>query len=434
MKALMPYLAAGLASPWLSQSREQWADLKQHLLRQPATVEVYLAIDDPYSYLLAQVLPRLQARFAVKWRIYTVLNREAEHYPAPAQWYPNACHDAEHLARLYQLSWPQDLPSWSTARRAGYTRDLLLAEQQADSVAHVAELFRRAWQGAAATRVWQLADWQASLAANEARRKRHKHYASAMLYYAGQWYWGLDRLDHLEHRLLREGRALCQTAPQFERTWRDFCTLPAPEQAPEDTELEVFFSIRSPYSHLGLLRAVQLAEHYHLPLKVRPVLPMLMRGLPVPPSKKWYIFHDTKREARKLGIAYGKVADPLGAGVEACYQLYAWAEAQGKGLAYLLSVSHGVNSQGLHADQPRDLKKMVERAGLNWAEALPLLGNNDWRSWAQDNLNALNDAGLWGVPSFRYGDLRFWGQDRLGILEQALRKRWRLAGNPHVTE
>nr|WP_272493044.1 DsbA family protein [Atopomonas sediminilitoris] len=247
-----------------------------------------------------------------------------------------------------------------------------------------------------------------------------------MLYYAGEWYWGLDRLDHLERRLQSERRALTLDGVQFDRTWQSFCQLPAPETAPEATELEVFFSIRSPYSHLGLQRAMQLAEHYHLPLRLRPVLPMLMRGLPVPPTKKWYIFHDTKREADKLGIPYGKVADPLGAGVERCYQLFAWAQAQGQGLAYLHSVSLGVNSQGLDAANDRHLRQMVERAGLSWAHAQSLLGQQDWRAWAQDNLDALREAGLWGVPSFRYGDLCFWGQDRLGLLEQALRRRWHL--------
>ncbi len=85
-------------------------------------------------------------------------------------------------------------------------------------------------------------------------------------------------------------------------------------------------------------------------------------------AKKWYIFHDTKREALKLGIPYGFVADPLGPGV----------------------------------------------AGL--AKGKSLLTNQSWRSWAEDNRKAIYDCGRWGVPSFRYGAVSCWGQDRLWVI------------------
>jgi 2-hydroxychromene-2-carboxylate isomerase len=36
---------------------------------------------------------------------------------------------------------------------------------------------------------------------------------------------------------------------------------------------------------------------------------------------------------------------------------------------------------------------------------------------AEEHRDALFAAGLWGVPSFRYGGFTTWGQDRLWMLD-----------------
>jgi 2-hydroxychromene-2-carboxylate isomerase len=43
----------------------------------------------------------------------------------------------------------------------------------------------------------------ASEACEDADRLRQRlgHYLGAMLYYGGEWYWGVDRLQYLESRL-----------------------------------------------------------------------------------------------------------------------------------------------------------------------------------------------------------------------------------------
>ena len=163
--------------------------------------------------------------------------------------------------------------------------------------------------------------------------RRLGHYQGSMIWYLGEWFWGVDRLDHLERSLTDQGlNRDASDAITYTRTWADLTStatrLPDAHPAAETT-LEVFFSIRSPYSYLGLERAIQLADAWNTPLQLRPVLPMVMRGQSVPDAKKWYIFHDTKREADKLGIPYGFVADPLGPGVERCYALFEYARSPG---------------------------------------------------------------------------------------------------------
>lgn len=113
---------------------------------------------------------------------------------------------------------------------------------------------------------------------------------SAMLNYAGEWYWGLDRLDHLEKRLLQLGLGNGSEV-LFDKTYCDFCkTAPLLAANSQHKKLTLYFSIRSPYSHLGLQQAIKLAQHYQLTFEVKPILPMVMRGLRVPDTKKCISF------------------------------------------------------------------------------------------------------------------------------------------------
>jgi 2-hydroxychromene-2-carboxylate isomerase len=75
-----------------------------------------------------------------------------------------------------------------------------------------------------------------------------------------------------------------------------------------------------------------------------------------------------------------------------------------------------------------DLKVVVERAGLPWDEARGVLESQEAVKAHQANAADLAVIGLWGVPSFRCGDFIAWGQDRLPLLADRLR-RHALAGS-----
>ena len=76
-----------------------------------------------------------------------------------------------------------------------------------------------------------------------------------------------------------------------------------------------------------------------------------------------------------------------------------------------------------------DLRAVVERAGLPWDEARAALGDPEAAKAAQAHAADLAVIGLWGVPSLRVGDFVAWGQDRLPLLLDRLR-RHALAGVP----
>ena len=252
---------------------------------------------------------------------------------------------------------------------------------------------------------------------SDTRRKKLGHYLGGTLYYGGEWYWGLDRLHYLESRLTQLGaRKEGAGGPIYE-----------PPSKPIDSgdtgaELHWYVSFRSPYTAIVRDRVKTLADAYGAELKIHMVLPMVMRGLPVNPAKKKYIPFDTAREARRLGVAFGKIMDPVGKPVERGYSLIPWAREQGKDYDFVNAFLTSVWSEGVDAGSDSGLRKIVERAGLDWSEAKGILGNEDWRAIEKTNRLEMMERGIWGVPSFRVGDTITWGQDRLWVIEHALQK------------
>ncbi len=423
--AIMPYLSRALSSDALRTCHRSGHELVRRLRRQDHQLRVFLRADDPYSYLLVQVMDRLLDRFDVAASFHIVLHRQEDMYPEPQLWHHNACHDAAHLAELYGLEFDATRPELSPERVEQATAALLAAEDSNGFLDQARGILSLLWQSpdvSVPTPVnLQDAPIRARLAANEALLKRLGHYLSAMVHYGGEWYWGLDRLDHLERRLIGLGLARsAQPKVQFDKTYGNFCRTRAPQGSAPGHPLVLYWSARSPYSHIALVRSVELAQFHGLTLDIKPVMPMMMRGMNVPRTKKMYIFHDTKREADKLGVPYGCVADPLGPAVERCYALLDYARSEGRFTEFLLSFAHGVNAEGIRAETDAGLATIVNRCGLDWETAKPLLAGTAWRQEVEENLEEMRGLGFWGVPSFRYGDHRFWGQDRLGLIERAI--------------
>ena len=250
------------------------------------------------------------------------------------------------------------------------------------------------------------------------RREKLGHYLGGMLYYGGEWYWGLDRLHFLEDRLMKMGLRHSGNGTKF---IYEQPNVPV-GSGKTGAELHWYASFRSPYTAIVADRVKVLADAYGADLKVRMVLPMVMRGLPVPKSKRTYIPLDTAREARRLQIPYGRIFDPVGKPVERGYSLLPWARDQGKDYDFSHAFLTCVWSEGTDPGSDSGMRKVVERAGLDWNEAKHIVGNDEWRAEAEANREEMMERGIWGVPSFRVGDIITWGQDRLWVIERALQK------------
>jgi 2-hydroxychromene-2-carboxylate isomerase len=245
-----------------------------------------------------------------------------------------------------------------------------------------------------------------------------------MFCFEGEWYWGVDRLHYLESRLRSLGlardidRDIDDAAPLVPPPALRWVAAPVPAHRPQ---LHFYCSLRSPYTWLAVPRLRRLAAHYGAELRLRMVLPMVMRGLPVPWPKRRYILLDAKREADRLGLPFGDIADPVGAPVERGLALVHHAERQGRGFEVAESFLRGVFAEGIDAGSDRGLTRIASRVGLGAADIRAALADDGWRAIAEANRIEMLAQGLWGVPSFRVeGFEAVWGQDRLWMIEDDL--------------
>ena len=339
--------------------------LKRRLLGRKRVLHVFLEAGEPYSEVLRQCLASLTERYDVTCVEHAVGPPDTKAAPQPEMLVHYAASDAVLLARAYGLEPP-------AAHRTGNTAD------------------------------------QKNVRKGEALRARLGHYASAMIWFEGEWYWGVDRLHYLEARLARSDQSPL------------FAPLPEGGISRGIKQLDVFLSFRSPYSYLAVMRIFDLAEQWQVQLNIRPVLPMVMRGLPVPRAKRFYIVRDCKREAERLGLPFGKICDPVGSGVERGLALIPLARSKNVLRAYVQSFLAAVFAEGIDAASDTGLRKIGERSGLEWAEMLTALDNETWRTEMEENRQALFAQGLWGVPSFASGETATFGQDRLWRVAQGL--------------
>lgn len=440
-------------SAWLlSEQRllSQRARAERRRLRQGRQHEVlaFVQVDDPYSAILAQVLPALQARYAIRLMIHLVPPPDAAVAPERELLSAYARRDAAGLAQRLGLRFddPGCDPTPAAVREASMTLWRQGSGPDADLAARVlsdlwcggrtpAPASRRTPDDTPSPTSGDTA-LQAHLNASRALRDRLGHYQGAMLHYAGEWYWGVDRLHHLERRLQSLGTArpgvdglLISPRPDslesHASTESPGCprspgsARPSPHQ-PQPRTLDFFFSLRSPYSAIATPRVMAMAAHAEARIRWRYVLPMVMRGLPVPAAKRRYIAWDAACEARWHGVPFGRLNDPVGRPTERGLALMPWAEREGRIAEYVQAFMQGVWAQGLDAGSDRGLRRIVEAADLSWSGAKDALTDTTWRAVAEANRAELFSLGLWGVPSMRTGALAVWGQDRLAWIGQAL--------------
>lgn len=425
---IKPYLIEALLSDFTLNTKRKYAEKKRIIGKLSHQVTVYIAIDDPYSYLLLQTLVKLQKQFGLKYDFKTVLNKPKDMYPEPELWEENAFQDGRFLADLYQLNFPEKPPAASKNQTITATAQLLHNELKSDYLTKALIIFSNYWlEGKCTpkTLIEPIADELSGnhlihLSCNEVMLKKNGHYQSAMLHYAGEWYWGLDRLQHLENRL-NDLQPLASQKIHFNKTYNIHQSEKALTAGDEkNSPLMMYWSIRSPYSYIALLRAKRLAAYFQVPFVVKPILPMVMRGMQVPKSKAMYIIKDAKREAKSLDIPFGKIADPLGKGVERCYALYEYAASKKLAVEFLLTYAESVWSKGICSETDSGLKYIIEKTGLDWLEAKKHINDSSWKSWAQSNLLELYQHNKWGVPSLNYENLTVFGQDRLLQIQQAI--------------
>ncbi len=369
--ALSRTITSILTSSGLRDARRTLNALPRRFGGRKATIDYFHEHGDPYSQLAAQLIEPLTNAYDVEVRSWIVSAPGPAAAPELQKLKELAVRDANMLANAYGLKYP-------------HTAQLPTAQD------------------------------------GNALREKLGHYLSGMFHFEGEWYWGVDRFHFLEQRL-REAQ-LCDAPLSALIASPREVTLDGKQGCAKGATLDWYLSFRSPYTWLSVDRVKALADHYGAELRLRFVLPMVMRGLPVPVTKRIYITLDTKREAERLGIPFGKIIDPVGKPTERGLSILHHAIGQGKGHAFARSFLSGVFAEGIDAGSDAGLRTIAERAAISWTDAQAALASEDWRSIAEQNREELFGMGLWGVPSFRVNaNPGHWGQDRLWSIEQELK-------------
>ena len=394
------------------------------------TVEYFHQVDDGYSHLAAQALAALTERYDIDLQCHLVDGPAGANAPEPELLVNLSRYDASKIAPYYKLNFPENLGA-PTTTLLKLARSILANLNNQDFVASATTVGHALWSGSeVALQELGMAHGFSSLEEEKAkyengntRRDSLKHYSGAMFYFGGEWYWGIDRLYHLEQRLADLG------ADRLPDT-----SVIMPKQEVKAGQLrdngsltlEVFASVRSPYTAMIFDRALELAKTTGVTLQVRPILPMVMRGVSATREKGIYIFSDAAREARASNVPFGQFYDPIGEPSRRCFSLYPWACTQGKGNELLSSFLSAAFAEGVNTNKEDGLRYVVEKAGLEWASAKQVVGQNGWQDTLEENRLAMYESGLWGAPSFRLLDrnnkvvLALWGQDRLWLIAKEI--------------
>lgn len=423
-----PFISGRKLDPARHNAARNRAEVARRAAGARHTVTYFHQSDDAYSVLTAQVLEALAQRYDIDIKAMVASPPRDDAAPEREALLTLARRDACALADKFGLSFsdPGHQPPAKLLTQANSI--LTSAQARGQFLESVCAVDAALWAQDARALDALAADFGSSsqretnaiLISGATKRHEMGHYLGGTFCYAGEQYWGIDRLYHLEQRLFDLG------ACRMEGAFSPLAPPPvlgsprAPVQ--QGAEIDFYMSLRSPYTHVAAPQLFALAKRYNATVNIKFVLPMMMRGVPASATKQRYILIDTQREAARAGVPFGPIADPFGSPAKRGLALIPYAVSQGRGEEYVLSFLKGVWSEGIRSGSQRGFRKITSRAGLEWDGVQQHLQDDAWRDEAELNRIALYDLGLWGVPSFKVGSVVAWGQDRLWLVEQELAK------------
>lgn len=416
-KLLESYLAAIICSKRMRRIRHGLSELCRKISRKGHRASFYFDLEDPYSYLLLYVVEELEQAFQISFDVHVVAPRDPAYIPDPEALERYSLVDAGYLAQAWGLDFPTLIPTQKRLKSDALRILLQPRTTTAEWLQTAKETMDAYWHGdfSALHKLLQqnktldAFDVSAKLKENTEALYKSGFYMAAAIYYRGEWYWGLDRLYLLKDRLKR-------LSAQEHDTWLypDWGRVRVPSK-PKDS-VDLYFSFRSPYSYIAIARLFKNQSDYPIErINLKPVLPMVTRGLSVPNAKKMYILKDAARVAHFEGIEFGRVWDPLGKGVSQALAIFHNTPSD-KRLAVTYRLMNDIWSKGVDVSSNAYLNSVTAEFKLPVDKIIHSNSNKTYAHDAEMNRKVLHRLGLWGVPSFSKGTLAVWGQDRMPLI------------------
>ena len=395
----------------------------------PHEVFYFHELLDPYSHITAQLINKFKAEYSVDLIPLLVNEPPNKTVHEPSMYRKYCLTDAIRISPFYGVEFQNDkLPNEKVISLA---KRVLCSLEREEFISKIAEISTLVWSDnemalKALINEGTLSEETilSTISNNELKRDEVEAYMGSTFSYEGELYWGVDRLDHLEHRLKDLGlKKNLDTNDVSERKKTNTSDIPKHS----NIELEFYPSLNSPYTSISLERIKLLQSNYPIKIITKPVLPMLMRNMTIPTYKARYIFRDAAREAKKYDVPFGKVISPLGKPAERAYSLFPWIDLQGQGFEYICKLMISSFREAEDIGKNSYLKALIEDLKLEWKEAEKHLDTDDWKDILEQNRLIMYEGNSWGVPSFRLvdGDETFttWGQDRIWLIEEEIIKR-----------
>lgn len=438
VRYILKQVMSRIADPKARARKRAKAETARIKAGEPHRIEYFHQPDDPYSHLAAQAAVQLATRYDVELVPHLMGPTGGASQPEAEKLAHWARRDAASIAPHYGLEFPADAPVTPEAHHIDLAVSALEAAEPSEFPVLAAQLGTALWSGDESTLATHAGELRqppltsSILERGNARIAELGHYSGAMFHYGGEWFWGADRLFYLEQWLRDLGACKDLSLPFI-------CPRPPIDVSGIDASaltLDFYPSLNSPYTSIIYDPTIAMVKECGIQLQHKPVLPMLMRGLPVPRKKGAYIVFDTKREAEHLGVPFAPLVFPVGEPTRNIYSLFAFARAHDRETDLLSAALRLAFAEGVGLHRKKGLRMAVEQAGLDWEEAQKHLGNSGWQEPTALNQQEMTEGlGLWGVPSYRlrggegpdgpYEDLCVWGQDRLWLIAAEIRRRAR---------
>lgn len=185
-------------------------------------------------------------------------------------------------------------------------------------------------------------------------------------------------------------------------------TLPA--NFPKDATVRAWFTFRSPYSYLGIHKAVKAG----IPLHLIATWPEGEVSSTSSPRKMAYLIEDCARLFAEEGLPFAPPVD-VADWVRPHAAFYVAARGS-KGQAFALRAYQARWSEGWDLGDPTVIGAVAEDVGVDPQAAIAAMDDPDIHAQLKSIRAQFSQDEIVGVPFFVYEGQRFWGQDRLDAL------------------
>ena len=190
-------------------------------------------------------------------------------------------------------------------------------------------------------------------------------------------------------------------------------------------QVKYYFAFQSPFAALADARidgvvAQAGAELVPIPIVPPPTTPPTGIAAQIAEFKMSYVLEDAERWARKLGVPWRPPAQRAVDATDASAGHY-FARDKGKERGYRNAVFRARWSEGRDIGDREVLADCAVTAGMARAEFLEALSSKRYHDEVPKALMLCVQDRIFGVPIFVVDGARFWGNDRLDFLAEALR-------------